>query len=169
MAAERHGAPQLNDRRLVLAGAQMNGALQPVGAVEIRIALDHRRGLLRRLHGPPGREVGPADVHVDERREWVERQRLPADRHGFVHAPVEHEKQAVVRQRLAVVRVELDRPDERPFGAAPVPVVEECDDRQRQTCVGKAVVDGQRLRVGRLALRDRSLGGQDAEKPLAAA
>ena len=40
---------------------------------------------------------------------------------------------------------------------------------QREICVGEAVVDGQRLRVARLALRDHPLGRQDAEKPLAAA
>ena len=124
---------------------------------------------MRRVDWPSGGEVSPADVHVDERREWVEHQRPPAGRHGLFHAPIEDQKQRVVRQALAVVRVELDRPDERPLGAAPVPVVEERDHRLREICVSKIVVDGQRLRLVRLALRHHLLGRQDAEEPLAAA
>ena len=147
----------------------MDRTLQPVGAVEIRIALDHLRGLLRGLLRLTGGEVGPADVHVDQRCERIERQRLSADGHRLVHTPLEDEKQPVIGQGFAVVRIELDRPDERLLGAAPVPVVEERDDREGEIRVSEAVVDGQRARVGRLALRDHLLGRQDAEEPLAAA
>ena len=96
MTTERYRAFQFLDGVCIPALGQANRALQPIGAVEIRLDLDHLPGLVQRCVWTTCREVGPADVHVDERRERIDFERALSPVEGFVGASFEGEKQGVV-------------------------------------------------------------------------
>ena len=70
------------------------------------------------LSGLADGEIGPADVHVDQGREWVERQSVPAGRNGLVDTPLEGEEQRVVRQGLRAL-LGLSSIDRRNARSAP--------------------------------------------------
>ena len=96
MTTERYRALQFLDGLCIPPLGQANRALQPIGAIEIRLDLDHLDGLVQRSVRTTCREVCPADVHIDERRERIDFERAPSPVECFAGPSFEGEKQGVV-------------------------------------------------------------------------
>src|SRR5215510_13697943 len=80
--------------------------------------------------------VRAGDLHQDERRPRITRERLLLESKAFFQLAESFHQAAVLDQRLGMVRIDLERPAQASLGGGPIPFAQKEDNAERRLCIG---------------------------------